>query len=80
MEMLSVFLCMTWIFILYLDEHLAASVYHDSTMFQIRYMLIDLPDEDLLACNTDMVQEDFYGSVCPLLSVLFIAMGCEEKL
>jgi len=51
---------------------------HDSTMFQICLMLADVPHEDLLTCNTDMVQEDVYGFVCTLLSVLFIAMGCEE--
>jgi hypothetical protein len=43
-------------------------------------MLVHVPHEDLLTCNTDMVQENFYGFVCPLLSDLFIAMGCEEKL
>jgi len=53
---------------------------HDSTLFQIYFMLVDVPHEDLLTCNTDMLQEDFYRFVCPLLSVLFIAMGCEEKM
>jgi hypothetical protein len=53
---------------------------HDSTVFQICFMLVDMSHEDLLTCNTDMVQEDSYGFVCPLLSVLFIANGCEEKL
>ena len=53
---------------------------HDSTVFQICFMLVDVPHEYLLTCNIGMVQEDFYGFVCPLLSVLFIAMGCEEKL
>jgi hypothetical protein len=53
---------------------------HDSTVFQICFMLVDVPHEDLLTCNTDMVQEDFYGFVCPLLSVLFTAVGCVEKL
>lgn len=51
---------------------------HDSTMFQICFMLADVPHEDLLTCNTDMVQEDVYRFVSPLLSVLFIVMGCEE--
>jgi len=53
---------------------------HDSTVFQTCFMLVDVPHEYLLNCNKGMVQEDFYGFVCPLLSILFIVMGCEEKL
>ena len=53
---------------------------HDSTVFPMCCMLIDVPHEDLLTDNTDMVQKEVNGFVCPFLSALFIAMGCEEKL